>query len=242
MNIFNGTLTILSVETVARETKKFVFSTKNLTKLDGTPTDTNVLPFEAGQFISIQYEEKLARAYSIASAPSEELLELIIRIVPNGAGSMIIDKAQVGDSFKFKGPFGHFTLSNKADANLIFCATGTGIAPVRSMILTENQSNRPRKMKLFYGGRDQKDLSYLDEIANWTSSLKIRLGLSREEDGSKLGKHGEHCRITKFLEENDFDDNSEFYICGNGAMVKSVTEILTQKEVAKNRIFMERFN
>lgn len=242
MNLFTGKLKIKSIETVARETKKFIFSVHSLVKLDGTPAKEEILPFQAGQFVSVEFKDKLARAYSIASTPSEKNIELIIRIVAGGSGSTILDAAKVGDEFKFKGPFGHFVLSDNKNANLIFCGTGTGIAPLRSMILMENKMVPPRKMKLFYGGRDQADIAYLEELETWNKDLKIRLGLSREEDKTKLGKYGEPCRITKFIEENDFDNNSEFYICGNGAMVKSTVEILSEKGVEKSRIFMERFN
>lgn len=240
MNICTGLLKIKSIETIARETKKFIFSSSEVAKLDGTTLPK--LDFKAGQFISIQFRDNLARAYSIASAPHEDKIELIIRIIPNGAGSMIIDQANVGNTFPFKGPFGHFVLSNTAQADLFFCATGTGIAPIRSMILTENQSPSPRAITLFYGGRDQADLAYLEEMEKWTPNLKIRLGLSRETDKNKQGPYGEHCRITKFLEENKYNENAEFYICGNGAMVKSVVEILTTQKIPKNKIFMERFN
>ncbi len=240
--VYKGTLKIESIETVARDTKKYLFSVKEFSSLDGKITGKEKLNFIAGQFLVIDFKENLSRAYSIASAPHEKAVELIIRIIPNGAGSMIIDKAKVRDEFKFKAPFGHFTLSKNEKANLIFCGTGTGIAPLRSMILTEAQSKKPRNMKVFYGGRNRYDIAYIDEIEKWAPTLKIRLGLSREENPKELKPYGEKCRITKFLKENDFDVQSEFYICGNGKMVKSTTELLSEKGVEKSRIFMERFN
>ncbi len=242
MNIFQGTFTIKSITTVARETKKFYFQVKDYTSLDEKTSGTGKLPFEAGQFINIKFREKLERAYSIASAPNEELIELVIRIIPDGAGSMVLDKARVGDSFPFKGPFGHFVLSNNPKANLVFCGTGTGIAPLRSMILTEMENTNPRPMQLLYGGRDLEDIAYTEEIDTWAPNLKIQLGLSREENASKLGPYGEHCRITKFIEEGDFNNKSEFYICGNGSMVKGTLKLLAEKGVDKKKIFMERFN
>lgn len=243
MRIFQGVVKIESIETVARETKKFLFSVKNYSTLDGSESYKNTpLPFSAGQFISLQFTEKAWRAYSIASAPTEDLIELVIRIVPGGLGSGMIDKAVVGDEYNFKAPFGHFVLSENNDANLIFLGTGTGIAPLRSMILMEDIGLK-RPMKLLYGGRDAEDITYLDEMTTWTDDLKIQLGLSRTEDFGGYDKFAQNCRITEFLEqEGCFDTNSEFYICGNGAMVKSVQAILEEKNIHKERIFMERFN
>ncbi len=244
MNLFQGILTITSIETVARETKKFKFSVKRYAKLDGSgEVQDKPLPFLAGQFVSLQFTEKAWRAYSIASSPKETLIELVVRIVPGGIGSTILDAAKVGDEFNFKGPFGHFILSKNTKNNLIFLGTGTGIAPLRSMIIEENQKKDPRPMKLLYGGRDPHDIAYLDEIDTWSEKLNIKLGFSRTKDFGEYQKYAENCRITKFIEDRDcFDENSEFYICGNGNMVKSVVEILEQKKIEKNRIFMERFN
>lgn len=244
MHIFQGNLTIDSIEVVARETKKFLFRVGDYKSLDGKTVLSDRLDFEPGQFVSLQFSDTAWRAYSVASHPSEGLLELVIRIVPGGLGSGILDEAKVGDDFVFKGPFGHFVLSKNTDANLIFLGTGTGIAPLRSMILEEMQSENPRDMKLFYGGRNRDDIAYLDEIKDWAprDQLTCRFAFSREENSANLGEFGEKCRITKFLEEGDFDENSEFYICGNGDMVKSVQEILKEKGVDKARVFMERFN
>lgn len=243
MNLFQGTVKIESIDTVARATKKFLFSVPDFVSLDGKIKGQGTLPFEAGQFISLQFTERAWRAYSIASHPDEDLIELVIRIVPEGVGSTILDKAKVGDTFPFKGPFGHFLLSKNPKANLVFLGTGTGIAPLRSMILEELKQEKPRAMKLLYGGRNADDITYLDEVKTWhPNKVKVRLGLSQDPEAKKFYDCAEHCRITKFLEEDDFDKNSEFYICGNGYMVKSAQEILHKKGVEKERIFMERFN
>lgn len=244
MNLFQGKLKIESIETVARETKKFEFSVCNYAKLNGSDEVKDTpLPFSAGQFVSLKFTEKAWRAYSIASTEKEDLIELVIRIVPGGIGSTIIDMANVGDEFEFKGPFGHFVLSENAEANLVFLGTGTGIAPLRSMIIEENRNKSPRPMTLLYGGRNPDDIAYLDEMTTWAENLDIKLGFSRTDNFGDYGKYAKNCRVTKFLEDDDsFDEKSEFYICGNGNMVKSVVEILESKEIAKNRIFMERFN
>lgn len=243
MNIYEGQCVIESIETVARETKKFQLRIGKYKSLDGKTEGQDRLDFKAGQFISIKFTDKAWRAYSIASTDKEDLVELVIRIVPNGVGSTILDKAVVGDEFTFKAPFGHFVLSENSNANLIFLGTGTGIAPLRSMIIEEGRKDTPRDMKLFYGGRNPDDIAYLEELEGWDPNLKTRLGFSRDEKASEFNSYSENCRITKFIDEDqDFDDQSEFYICGNGAMVKSVQEILENKGVDKSRIFMERFN
>ncbi len=240
--LYQGEIQIEEIDVVARDTKKFLFSVKKLETLTGEKMKVRDWGFQAGQFLSILFNEKVSRAYSIASVPSERLIELIIRIIPNGKGSMILDAAKEGDKFEFKGPFGHFVLSDNPDAHLYFLGTGTGIAPLRSMILTEMEAGSPRPMSLFYGGRNRSDLAYLDDLESWNPDMEIKLGLSREENPTELGKYGSHCRITNFIEERDFGPNGEFYICGNGGMVQGVLELLEQKGIGKDQVFMERFN
>jgi len=97
-------------------------------------------------------------------------------------------------------------------------------------------------MTLLYGGKDFEDLAYLDELDDWSDNLKIKLGLSRQENAGDLKEYAENCRITKFIEEHDFKSDDEFYICGNGDMIESVVEILNKKGIGEKNIFYERFN
>jgi ferredoxin-NADP reductase len=238
MNIFQGTLRVESIETVARDTKKFRFSVTNAQTL--VPSDEK-FEYKPGQFLSLKFSDTAWRAYSMASNPSDELIEFVVRYVPNGTASDVFWKTKVGDTFEFKGPFGELCLSETEDAHLVFCATGTGIAPFRSMILEEVKKKSPRKMTLLYGGRNAEDISYLDEMSNWSDQLEVKLGLSREES-TNINLPWKPCRITTFLEEENWGENAEFYICGSGSMVKSVNELLEAKNIEKEKIFMERFN
>ncbi len=239
MNIFQGKLQLQYIQDVAHETKVFRFSIAQHTPL--IPGGSAKFGYRPGQFLSIKFTDTAWRAYSISSCPGEELLEFVIRHVPEGTASEILWKTKVGDQFDFKGPFGELKLSENKDAHLVFCATGTGIAPFRSMIREENKKPHPRKMTLLYGGRNTEDLAYREELPQWSDHLQVQLGLSREE-GTDINLPWEKCRITKFLEDQEWEKDAEFYICGNGSMVKSVNEILESKNIPKEKIFMERFN
>jgi ferredoxin-NADP reductase len=230
-----GISEIIDIRIVAENTKRIIFS---------RPVG---FVFKTGQFLMIKFNKKLMRAYSIASSPEEKNIELIIRIIPEGKGSTIIDAAKVGDKFTISGGIGHFTLSDNDNAELIFCVTGTGIAPIKSMIKTENKRKIPRKMTLLYGGRKEDDLAYLDEISSWDKDLEVKIGLSNEENADKivlpnLKAEISYSRITKFLEEETFSNFAEFYICGCKGMVEGTKKLLLEKGIDKEKIFFERFN
>jgi len=193
--IITGQLTLTHKSEVAVDTVKLRFSFSNLKTLTGEPHHEN-FNFAPGQFVSIGFSATAWRAYSIASTNQEKELELVVRLVEDGVGSEAFKAAEIGTSFEFKGPFGHFQLSKNENAHLVFCATGTGIAPFRAMVKAEQSA----------------------------------------------ACETQNCRITQLLDNLDYTDDLEFYLCGNGAMVKSVQEILEAKEVSKEKIFMERFN
>jgi ferredoxin--NADP+ reductase len=261
------TTKVLDIQIVARDTKKFVFS------------KPNNWDYKPGQFLSLKFTDRAFRAYSIASHPDEKNLELIVRLIEGGVGSTVLSKTKIGDEFMFRGAFGHFglkenritlpleqpktppsplnegELEGEQKNNLIFCATGTGIAPFRSMVLEETKKNSPRPMTLLYGGRNAEDVAYLDEVRSWSDELKICLALSREPDQNVLDSWSEKIRatvingrITDFLlPENKFFQSkfiskSQFYICGNGDMVMSVRKILLEQDIDKKQIIQERFN
>jgi ferredoxin-NADP reductase len=233
MNDFSTS--ILDIKTIARDTKKIIF------------TKPSEFKFEAGQFLLIKFAKNLIRAYSIASTPDDKDIELIIRIIPNGRGTGIINSAKIGDIFTISNGLGHFQLSKNKDSELYFFATGTGIAPFRSMIRTENKQKFPRKIYLYYGGRYLEDLPYLDEISTWANYSEIKIGLSRDKNAAKskipnLKAEFDNCRITKFIKNKNFAENSEFYICGNRGMVDGTKELLLSKGIKEDKIFFEKFN
>lgn len=241
MNIFEGICEIIDIQDVADNTKQFTLKIKEFKKMGSLEPITEAFSFKAGQFISLGFEEKIWRAYSIASSPHKKEIELVIRLIPEGKGSEKLRVAKIGDQFPFKGPLGHFTLSDTPNAHLIFCATGTGIAPFRSMIQTETQKENPRKMTLFYGGRSISDIAYTDEIESWSPNIEYILGLSRDTHGAPTG-HIQKGHITQCIQAIQNYDDKEFYICGNGKMVESVKEILETKNLSKDQIRSERFN
>ena len=239
--IYQGEVEITAKKEVARDTFIFRFKLNSIKTITGDDAKIEDFTFDPGQFISLQFNEKSWRAYSIASTPDEEL-ELVIRLIKGGVGSEVLRVSDIGSIFNFKAPFGHFKLSENDDASLYFCGTGTGIAPFRSMILEENKKENPRPMTIFYGGRNIDDIAYTEVLDSWADNLNIRLGLSRDPKAKEHSIYAENCRITQFLEEEIFPENAEIYLCGSGAMVKSVLEILEKKNVDKKQIFMERFN
>jgi len=204
--------------------------------------------FAPGQFISVLIPgagpggRDLRRAYSIASSPelmpTKNIFELCVKLVDGGPGTNYLNQVKIGESIKGHVPFGDFVYKTKGPRHVIFIATGTGIAPFRSMLLSKVYAeNMPLTTKLLFGARDTNDLLYIDELSPLLSTDFVQT-LSRpttEWPGFK-------GRVTDWLRENSLSldwKHTEFYLCGNGAMIDEVKQILTQHEVEKSHIHQE---
>jgi len=128
--------------------------------------------FVAGQYIGFRYDGT-SRAYSLASSPTRDTLEICVRRVPGGRLSpRICDDLAVGDEVTVRGPYGELVLQDSSPRDVVFLATGTGVAPLKSMI-----------DYLFETGRDEYDGKQRDVWlflgAAWADDLPYRAAFRR---------------------------------------------------------------
>jgi ferredoxin-NADP reductase len=126
--------------------------------------------FLAGQYIGLGYDGT-SRAYSLASSPTRDDLELCVRRVPGGRLSpTICDEMSVGDEVTIRGPYGELVLQDASARDMVFLATGTGVAPFKSMIDYifetgwDEYEGQKRDVWLFLGAAWADDLPYRDEF------------------------------------------------------------------------------
>src|SRR5271167_1077584 len=90
--------------------------------------------FVAGQFVSMVADDPAGktqtRAYSVASAPRRNEMDICVNRVEGGFFSNLLADLKEGDTIKFHGPHGLFLLRQPL-TEAIFIATGTGIAPMK---------------------------------------------------------------------------------------------------------------
>jgi CDP-4-dehydro-6-deoxyglucose reductase, E3 len=124
------------------------------------------LQFLAGQYIDILLKDGKRRSYSMANAPhDDEHIELHVRNMNNGAFTdFVFNRMKEKDILRFEGPLGTFFLREDSDKPMIFVASGTGFAPIKSIIEHAFHAGVQRPMTLYWGGRRPQDL-YLGELA-----------------------------------------------------------------------------
>ncbi len=209
-------------------------------KLFEPPTVT----FKAGQFIilNIPHEGKIVkRAYSIASPPHDPTaVELCIQHVEEGIASTYFWKLKEGDSVSISGPHGNFLLKESLDYDPVFIATGTGVAPLRSMIKHLFQLNFTRDVWLLFGTRYEHGLLYESEFRSLTNlrhNFHYIPTVSRPKEW-----HGEVGHVQQTFQKQITDyTNKEIYLCGWLEVVKAVCNDLESLGVPKEKLHYEEW-
>ncbi len=238
--------------------KQTFFETEIINIIDETATtkrfffelsSKDIFNFKPGQFVMLQLDinSKIPyRSYSIASAPNQtSQFELVIVLNPPGAGTPFMwDHFKVGSKVMCAGPLGKFILPESINQDLCFICTGTGIAPLRSMLMhILDQNIEFQRIYFIFGARTKADLLYqkeLTEIASLHPSIYFLPVLSRETPDTWEGKIG---YVHQVYEEIFSDGHSaNFFICGWSAMLKEARERLALLGYQKDQIHFERYD
>lgn len=140
--------------------------------------DVEPIDFVPGQYLTIRFHDT-PRPYSVASSPNGEELAFCIRRVPGGRLTTdLFERLDPGDEVTVRGPNGDFVMADPSPRDVAFLATGTGVAPLRSMIkyLFEEGEDvhvgERRDVWLFLGCSWKDDLPYREEFRTLARALE----------------------------------------------------------------------
>ncbi len=226
---------VIDIEDCAMDTRRVKIKIEN-----------NKIKFLAGQYIQLEIPGTgQNRAFSIASGPEadgNEEIELQIRRVPGGlASKYVFEDLKLKDKVKFAGPFGRFVLRKQFDNPILFLAGGTGLAPIKSMIIDALNSGLKQEIYLFHGSRSLKhvyDFEFFKEIESKFANFHYVPSIDNPEEGwagetgfvhEVLGK-----RFQKF-------EGFKAYVSGPPPMVDACIKTLMKGRLFAEDIYIERF-
>jgi ferredoxin-NADP reductase len=236
----------------ARLTRSVLLSEKTK-HLEFVVEEVPSFDFVAGQFLSVREprgDKFVTRAYSIASPPrGDNTFDLCLNRVDEGFMSNFLCDREIDETARFHGPHGLFVLKPEVE-DVILVATGTGVAPFRSMVqqlfgLDGSGQHRQseRRVWLVYGTRYPEDVYYqqeFEELAATQPNFHYIATLSRPPE-SWAGARGyvqEHVR--QIVGERK---DMHVYICGLNEMVSSVRTLLIEEcGWEKKRVIYERYD
>jgi CDP-4-dehydro-6-deoxyglucose reductase len=202
------------------------------------------LEYPAGQFVSFTEEldgKMITRAYSMVSPPSGNRIELCLNRVQDGSFSPFLFGLEPGASVPMKGPIGGFTLRNPINDS-VFVATGTGIAPIRAMIMEVLPRDREHSFTLLFGVRHQESILYREDferLAREYPNFRPWITLTQP----KPGWQGRTGRVQEYLfEATGARRDIDIYICGLKAMVDDVKARLKDAGFERRHIIYEKYD
>ncbi len=197
--------------------------------------------FIPGQYIDVIGPGGIRRSYSLANADfSHKVLELHIRAVNGGVMSGYwFNHAKVNDLLRLNGPLGTFFLRDSTKVDLIFLATGTGIAPVKAIlesIPALPRKQRPKSVTVLWGGRTPPDLYF--DVTGIPFDHHFIPVLSRAQ-GNWTGAKGYVQEVLLATQPNL--SNAVVYACGSDAMIHGAKKALVQAGLPDQCFYADAF-
>jgi len=208
------------------------------------------MSFLAGQFVQFRVpgtdpdQPPFYRSFSMASNPlARGELVFQIRYVPKGACTTYVhQKMKVGDDLTIVGPWGS-TYLRDSERDILFIAGGSGMSPVRSILLDMVNRHSPRRTRYFFGAKSARDLFRVDEMRELEKKLpdfRFIPALSEPAPGDHWT--GETGLITAVVDRHVMKGSqAEAYLCGSPMMVNTCMNVLKAKGIPDSRIFFDKF-
>ena len=195
--------------------------------------------FLEGQFIDIIGPNSIRRSYSIASISSNKEIIILIKRVKGGEFSNYwFNEAKSNNLLRIEGPKGTFFLRDRTKS-LVFLATGTGIAPIISILdglESDPDFNQTKSISLFWGNREQQDFVWKPNFKK--INVDFYPIISRKDDNWK-GEIGYVQDVALRISDNARKIN--VYACGATEMINSAKASFVKSGLSENDFYSDAF-
>lgn len=219
--------------------------------VDGKP----LLPFEAGQFLSLRARSRggiLTRSYTVSSAPGEAHYRISVKREENGQMSRLLhDEIMPGDILDLKAPRGAFVLDPAETRPAVLLAGGIGITPMVSManhVLREGLRTRHlRQLTVLHAAKDTSQRAFAETFHSLqrASEGQIRylsfVSNPTPDDRPGTSYNGTGRITADTLRQVLPLDDYDFFLCGPPGFMQGIYDSLRELGVADSRIFAEGF-
>jgi len=186
---------------------------------------TKRLRFLAGQNVILSRADLPPLEIPIASCPCDDM-NIQFHIPYDDSNHFInyVDtELKTSDSIQIQGPTGSFILDEDSNNTAIFIAFDTGFAPIKSLIEHAITLEHAESLHLYWLHSEDKPYMH-NQCRAWEDALDNftyhQQQCDMTEDEKLEGK------LATLFKEHDSFENKQFYICGEGNMVKKTQQIL----------------
>jgi ferredoxin-NADP reductase len=172
------------------------------------------------------------RSYSLASAPSDPLLEFYIERLDDGeVSTFLADGVEVGDILEVRGPIGGWFVW-AGDTTALGIAGGSGAVPFAAMLRHAIDRGSPERLRLVLSARTRSDLPYHEEFV----AAGALIVLTRQDSATRPA-----ARMTAGEIASSIWPDGPCLVCGSAGFADAATDLLLANDVAATRIRVERF-
>ena len=205
---------------------------------------------KAGQHVDVRLTAEdgyqAQRSYSIASAPEEGRIELVVERLDDGEVSpYLTDELRTDDKLELRGPIGGwFAWEAREGGPLFLVAGGSGVAPLMAMIRHRAAAGSDAACRLLYSSRSREDTIFAGELDRLTASdgsLKVVHTLTRSQPSGWTG-YARRIDDEMLAEVAPSPEQRPLvFVCGPTPLVESVATSLVGLGHDAGRIKTERF-
>ena len=197
--------------------------------------------FKTGQFVVLKINDSIFRCYSIASSPEKlPFWEIFVDITPQGPGTRYLSKLKSKDKIEVTKVAGLFSLQSRKSKQIIFAATGCGLAALKPMIEESLRKDNSEKAILLWGLRYEKDIVFKKLLAEWKKrypQFTYIIILSQPKSQWK----GERGHITKRIVNLAIEEpKTSIYLCGGSDFIEETQDKLQKNSFSSEKIYFER--
>ena len=234
-----STYSLEQIRTIPSKVDKITLISSNVIELQLRIPPNSSFRYLSGQYINI-IKGDYKRSYSIANTHSDSNLVFFIKNYGGGRfSSYLFDEAKVNDLLRIEGPIGTFFYRKTSKKNIVFLATGTGIAPVKAILEKFDANNSEVKDKnifLFFGGRTEEDLFWTPKFNNIAVHfIPVLSRSSHVWEGAKG-----YVQDVVLSKEIDLSD-SVLYACGSENMISDSRVLLTKNGLLEDVFYSDAF-
>ena len=172
------------------------------------------------------------RSYSVASAPDDPLVELLVERLDDGeVSTYLADVVEPGDELEVRGPIGGWFVWN-GETPALLVAGGFGVVPFVAMIRHARALGRLDLLRVAVSSRTLAELPYADELVD-AGALIV---LTREARGIRPAG-----RLTALDLLPLWEPGQTAYVCGSGAFAEAASQLLVGMGFPANGVRVERF-
>ncbi|WP_066736082.1 ferredoxin--NADP reductase [Cupriavidus sp. D384] len=196
--------------------------------------------YKSGQHLTFRVNvdgESLSRSYSLSSSPETDgpLVVTVKRIARGRASNWFHAHVKQGTMLDVSAPTGRFVCDG-TDMPLVFCAAGSGITPVISMIRSALATTQ-RNITLYYANRDIESVIFRQVIDNLAEAHSHRLTLVMHYD-ARDGFPNADALAALFATTGEF----QLYLCGPAPFMATVQQAADLAGIPTGRVHVERFD